>query len=102
MLRMIVGNEDTLESETCISHGDLNLANIICDEGDNIWFIDWTHCGRHPVELDCAKLENDTKFVMSKNFDPQDLARLRLLEEYLLEQRVPGEANALPGKLNFA
>ncbi|MGB0720324.1 MAG: hypothetical protein ACPGRX_07615, partial [Bdellovibrionales bacterium] len=38
--------------------GDLNYANIICDEIDNIWFIDWTHSNYAPLELDFAKLES--------------------------------------------
>ncbi|MCK5520158.1 MAG: phosphotransferase, partial [Candidatus Marinimicrobia bacterium] len=66
ILGMISKNEDGLNSEISLSHGDLNYANIICDNSDNVWFIDWTHTGYSPLELDFAKLENDTKFVMSK------------------------------------
>ena len=102
LLRLISKNPDGADSEMCLVHGDLNLANVICDEGDNIWFIDWTHCARAPIELDFAKLENDTKFVMSKTFDAGDLPRLRMLEEYLVEQRVPADANNLPERLKFA
>ena len=40
-------NEDGIESEICLAHGDLNMANIICDRADNIWFIDWTHTAEH-------------------------------------------------------
>ncbi len=69
MLRIVSRNEGGLDSQTCLAHGDLNLANAICDQGDNVWFIDWTHCGRAPLELDLAKLENDVKFVISKEFD---------------------------------
>ena len=72
-----------------------------CDAGDNIWFIDWTHSGYAPVELDFAKLENDVKFVMTKEFDAEDLARLKPFEEYLLAQRLPAEPNGLPDSLKF-
>ncbi len=102
ILKLIASNQDAIESEVCIAHGDLNLKNIICDEGDNIWFIDWTHCGRHPVEMDFAKLENDIKFVVSNQFDLDDLARLEKFEEYLLSQRMPAEAGSLPDGLKFA
>lgn len=102
LLRLIASNPDGVDSETCLVHGDLNLANVICDEIDNIWFIDWTHSGEAPVELDFAKLENDAKFVMSKAFDVTDLPRLRLLEEYLLEQQLPADPNSLPERLKFA
>jgi hypothetical protein len=85
----------------CLSHGDLNLANIICDERDNIWAIDWTHAGIHPVEMDFAKLENDIKFVISKQFEPEDFSHLRAFEEYLLSEPVPAPPTELPNKLRF-
>ncbi len=100
--RLITRNPDAVQSELCLQHGDLNLANVICDEGDNVWFIDWTHSGIHPLELDFAKLENDVKFVMSKDFDVDDLPRLHAFEEYLLNQRIPGSAEELPDALKFA
>ena len=101
LLRLVASNEDGIESGICLAHGDLNFANMIGDDGDNIWFIDWTHCGQAPIELDFAKLENDAKFVMSKEFDVDDLDRLRRLEEYLLSHRVPAETSRLPEDLKF-
>ncbi|MCO4748116.1 MAG: phosphotransferase [Proteobacteria bacterium] len=102
MLGMVSGNPDGVTSATTLQHGDLNYANMICDEGDNTWFIDWTHAGRLPLELDFAKLENDVKFVMSKEFELEDLPRLRRFEEYLLEHPIPGTAENLPESLRFA
>jgi ADP-ribose pyrophosphatase len=102
LLRVISVNPDGVDSEVCLVHGDLNFANVICDEIDNIWFIDWTHSDFAPIELDFAKLENDAKFVMSKMFDVDDLARLRQIEEYLLAARIPGDVDSLPESLKFA
>jgi hypothetical protein len=102
LLGVIAANEDALDTETCLGHGDLNLANVICDEGDNIWFIDWTHCASQPLELDFAKLESDVKFVISKEFDADDLPRLKKLEEYLNAQRIPAGPAGLPDALKFA
>jgi ADP-ribose pyrophosphatase len=102
ILKLIAANADAAESEVCLVHGDLNLKNIICDQGDNIWFIDWTHCGQHPVETDFAKLENDVKFVISNQFDLDDLPRLKKFEEYLLSTRMPADASGLPNSLMFA
>ena len=102
VVRLVTRNEDTLDSELCLQHGDLNFANVICDDGDNVWFIDWTHSGVYPLELDFAKLESDVKFVMSKAFDLEDLPRLRKFEDYLLGHRVPAEVDGLPEHLNFA
>jgi hypothetical protein len=102
MLRMITRNEDGIDTEVCLAHGDLNLKNVICDRGDNIWLIDWTHCGRMPVELDFAKMENDVKFVMSKQFELEDLPHLRQLEEYLVRHRIPPTLDGLPDEVRFA
>ena len=102
LLGVVASNEDSVDSEVCLSHGDLNFANVICDQADNIWFIDWTHSGYAPVELDFAKLESDAKFVMSKEFEPEDLQRLKKLEEYLASHRLPADANSLPESLKFA
>jgi ADP-ribose pyrophosphatase len=102
LLRMITRNEDAIETEVCLVHGDLNLKNVICDHGDNVWLIDWTHCGRMPIELDFAKMENDVKFVMTKEFGLEDLPRLRQVEEYLVRQRIPSTVDCLPDELRFA
>jgi hypothetical protein len=102
VVRLVTRNEDSLDSEVCVQHGDLNYANVICDDGDNTWFIDWTHSGTYPIELDFAKLESDTKFVMSKAFDIEDLPHLQKLEEYLLSHRIPAPADELPDDLKFA
>jgi ADP-ribose pyrophosphatase len=102
ILKLIAANEDSLESEVCLAHGDLNLKNIICDESDNVWFIDWTHCGHHPAEMDFAKLENDIKFVISKQFDLDDLPQLKIFEDYLLSRRVMADTDKLPENMKFA
>ncbi|MHC4066835.1 MAG: phosphotransferase, partial [Planctomycetota bacterium] len=102
VIRLITANEDGVDSELCLVHGDLNYANIICDAGNNVWFIDWTHCGIMPIELDFAKLEGDIKFVMTKSFDGEDLPRLRAFEEYLLTHRIPADADGLTDTLKFA
>lgn len=101
MLRLVARNENGTTSSICLSHGDLNYQNIIADQAANVWFIDWTHAGDTPVALDFAKLENDVKFVMSKDFNADDMPRLRLFEEYLLENPEPGYAEALSEPLGF-
>ncbi len=101
ILKLISANEDALESEVCLSHGDLNFQNIICDGADNIWFIDWTHSGYYPIELDFAKLESDVKFAMSKEFEGEDLLRLKKLEEHLIANRMPPPPDESPDSLRF-
>ncbi|MHC4822990.1 MAG: phosphotransferase [Planctomycetota bacterium] len=101
IFRVVTANQAGLEGDTCLAHGDLNFANVICDEGDNVWFIDWTHCGRAAIELDFAKMENDAKFVMMKSLGLEDFPRLRAFEEYLVNQRVPAAVEAIPETLSF-
>ncbi len=101
MFKIVRKNDDAIAGQMCLAHGDLNLANIICDERDNIWAIDWTHAGIHPVEMDFAKLENDIKFVISKQFEPEDFSHLRAFEEYLLSEPVPPALTELPNNLRF-
>jgi aminoglycoside phosphotransferase (APT) family kinase protein len=70
LLRLVAGNPDGVDSEICLVHGDLNYANVICDEVDNVWFIDWTHSGYAPIEKDFAKLENDAATRRSRRILP--------------------------------
>jgi ADP-ribose pyrophosphatase len=101
ILRLVTANPDGVTSEVCLSHGDLNLANVICDQGDNIWLIDWTHSADAPLELDFAKIESDIKFVMSKSFELDDLDRIKRFEDFLLADPVPSDIDDLPDSLRF-
>jgi ADP-ribose pyrophosphatase len=49
--------------------------------------------------MDFAKLENDLKFVMSKQFDIGDMPRLKQFEEYLITERLPAAPGELPDHL---
>jgi ADP-ribose pyrophosphatase len=101
MFELVRLNDDGITGDMCLSHGDLNLANIICDDKENIWVIDWTHADTHPLELDFTKMENDTKFVVSKQFRPEDFSKLEQFEEYLLTHAVPADLPDLPRPLQF-
>ena len=101
MFHIVTKNDDGMSGQMCLAHGDLNLANVICDKRENIWVIDWTHAGIHPLELDFAKLENDVKFVISKQFQVDDFAKLEQFEEYLLTTPIPNMPLELPKALEF-
>lgn len=94
--REIVSNTETVTGAIALSHGDLNLANIIFDEKMNSWIIDWTHADEHPVALDFAKLENDIKFVISKDFLPQDITHIHEFEQLILSTFLLPEIATLP------
>jgi ADP-ribose pyrophosphatase len=101
MFHLIRKNDDGIQGEMCLSHGDLNFANIICDDRENIWVIDWTYADTHPLVLDFTKLENDTKFVMSKQFEPVDFPKLTKFEDYLLSGPIPADLEHLPEDIQF-
>jgi len=46
-------------------HGDLNGANILLDDRENVWLIDFFHAHRGHVLRDLAKLENDLLYIMT-------------------------------------
>lgn len=101
MFDLVRKNDDSLVGKVCLTHGDLNLANIICDERENIWAIDWTYTDVHPLEMDFAKLENDIKFVISKRFEGRDFSRIQTFENYLLSKPMLPEIEDLPANLQF-
>ena len=47
-------------------HGDLNGANILLDDSDNVWLIDFFHTHRGHVIKDLVKLENDLLYIFMK------------------------------------
>jgi len=91
----------TMEANTGFCHRDLNFANHMLDEQQNIWFIDWANCGEDLIEVDFAKMENEIKFVMSKEFKEEDLPNLLLFERFLLGSMELSPLEELPEELNF-
>jgi ADP-ribose pyrophosphatase YjhB (NUDIX family)/nicotinamidase-related amidase len=95
----IVRNVDRLDVDFTTAHGDLNLANIISDNHWNIWLIDWTHAGERLLELDYAKLENDIKYVLSKEITMDDISTIHLFEGFLIQNISLPEIGRLPSEL---
>lgn len=54
-------------------HGDLNGANIMIDEAQNVWLIDFFHTHRGHALKDLIKLENDILFIFTKIQSEEDL-----------------------------
>jgi len=76
-------------------HGDLNGANILLDERDNVWLIDFFHAHRGHVVRDLAKLESDLLFIftpMDEDTLEQGVAMLRTLYS-LQDLRAPVPAH---------
>ncbi len=66
-------------------HGDLNGANIIVDDHDNVWIIDFFHTGRGHVLKDLIKLENDILYIYTPVNSARELADALELTDVLLE-----------------
>ncbi len=67
-------------------HGDLNFANVLLDDAGNTWLIDYFHTGAAHALKDCAKLENDLKFILLPVADEAALPKMREWESILLSQ----------------
>ncbi|WP_156504429.1 phosphotransferase, partial [Oleiphilus sp. HI0066] len=65
-------------------HGDLNGANVIIDERDNVWLIDFFHTHRGHVLKDFAKLENDLLYIYTPIESDADLQLAYEFSDFLL------------------
>ena len=82
------GYEERREREyrwyTGITHGDLNLKNILVDERDNVYIIDFSESRQRNVVSDFARLEPILKFELTRLDGPDDLAELLRFEQGLV------------------
>jgi protein-tyrosine phosphatase len=75
-------------------HGDLNGANILVDDHDNVWLIDFFHSRRHHIVCDFAKLENDLLHIWTPLANETALRSFAVLLAAL--QKVTDLGDALP------
>ncbi len=68
---------------TAICHGDLNLQNVLVDERDNLYVIDFSETRPRNVVSDFARIESILKFEMMPLDSEEDLRRLLEFEEGL-------------------
>ncbi len=81
-------------------HGDLNGANIIIDDRENVWIIDFFHTGPGHVLRDLAKLENDLLYIFTHIETPDELAQALRITRALrdvqdLAAELPAEVEGL-------
>ncbi len=65
-------------------HGDLNGANILIDQHENVWLIDFFHTHRGHVLRDLIKLENDLLYLMTPLEDDVALQEAMELSQFLI------------------
>jgi anti-anti-sigma factor len=68
---------------TAICHGDLNLRNVLVDERDNLYVIDFSETRPRNVVSDFARLEPVLKFEMTRPDTDEEVRRLVVFEEAL-------------------
>lgn len=66
-------------------HGDLNGANILVDQQDNVWLIDFYHTHRGHVLRDLIKLENDLLYLMTPLESDAELKEAMAFSRYLVD-----------------
>ncbi|MBN1948629.1 MAG: phosphotransferase, partial [Candidatus Cloacimonetes bacterium] len=84
---------------TAVTHGDLNLQNILLDERENIYIIDFSETGHRNITADFARLEPIFKIELTRISSEQDVHDLLIFEKKLLETKSLQERpeNAYPG-----
>lgn len=68
---------------TGINHGDLNMQNILLDERDNVYIIDFSDTRPRNIVSDFARLEPIFKFEMTRMENEQDLRSFLEFEQAL-------------------
>ncbi len=76
---------------TCPIHGDLNMQNILLDEKQNIYIIDFSETRIRNAVADFARLEPIVKTEFTRFESDNDLVRLVKFEEELWKQRNLGD-----------
>jgi protein-tyrosine phosphatase len=66
-------------------HGDLNGANIIVDDNENIWLIDFFHTHYGHVLKDLVKLENDLLYIFTPVESDADLKLACAITDTLMQ-----------------
>ena len=79
-------NETTLWY-TAINHGDLNMQNILLDERENIYIIDFSETCPRNIVSDFARLEPIFLFEIPKLDSDEELGRVVRFAEKLFEQK---------------
>lgn len=77
----------------CISHGDLNLRNVLVDELENLYVIDFSETRTRNVVADFARMESVLKFQIVPLETEEDLAAMAAFEAGLEE---PGSLEEAP------
>jgi hypothetical protein len=74
-----------------IVHGDMNMKNILLDNDENIYVIDFSETRESNIVSDFARIEPILKFEMTKIESDEEIKELLEFEEGLLTQNLISE-----------
>ena len=77
----------------CYTHGDLHGRNVLVDQNNQAWLIDFYRSGEGHMFRDIIQLESDVKFVL---LEMADLRKLYQFEAYLLNAKYFDDRPTLP------
>ena len=67
-----------VDTEFCVTHGDMHSRNILIDDSGQAWLIDFARTGRGHVLRDFIELESDIKFALVAEADMMALCDFEL------------------------
>lgn len=88
--------ETSLQFNTAICHGDLNMQNILLDEKMNVYLIDFSETRPRSVLTDFARLE---AIFMLEYVHPQSTDELKTVAEFLV--KFYSSANFIPNMEDY-
>jgi protein-tyrosine phosphatase/nicotinamidase-related amidase len=84
-------------------HGDLNGANVLLDDHENIWLIDFFHAHKGHILRDLIKLENDLLYIFTPLESDDDLRQAAAITDRLCTMEdiaaIPTPPEGLSGEL---
>lgn len=83
-------------------HGDLNGANIIIDDNQNVWLIDFFHTQRGHILKDLIKLENDILYIFTQINSEMEFKEACNLTNLLLSVKDLGRPLPNPKSFNIS
>jgi anti-anti-sigma factor len=77
-------------------HGDLNMKNVLMDEENNMWLIDFSETEHSHILRDIAKLETVLKFEMTDIKSREELENLVEMEKIFLDPKTLNDIPRIP------
>ena len=91
---------DTVSAYEASVHGDLNMKNVLMDEANNMWLIDFSDTRHSHILRDIAKLEAVLKFETFEITSDEKLREVVALEKIFRDAKNLSEIPQIPSTLH--